>query len=240
MVLSSGEGHIASSFSIVEILIAVFNDMKLQTGRYKENNLVLSKGHASYAYYAILNYLNLMSDKEVLEIGKKGSKFYGHLPYISKDTRFSFGSGSLGHGMPFALGQSTANALLNINDWTYCIVGDGEANEGTFWETLLLSQKFHNSKLKVLIDCNGSSERAIPILKTLSNLGKLFEKISVTSCYGHDIKKIQDTLLIGSNIRIILCETVKGYPSKTMSNNPVWHHKVPNAKEANIILKELV
>lgn len=240
MVLSSGEGHIASSFSIVEMLIAVFNDMKLNTGRYKENNLILSKGHASYAYYAFLNYLNLMSDDEILEVGKKGSKFYGHLPFISKDSRFSFGSGSLGHGMPFALGQSTANALLNIDEWTYCIVGDGEANEGTFWETLLLSQKFNHSKLKVLIDCNGSSERAIPILKTLNNLDKLFEKISVTSCDGHDLKKMQDTLLIGGNIRIILCETIKGYPSKIMSNNPVWHHKVPNAKEADIILKELV
>ena len=239
MVMRSGEGHIASSFSIVEMLLAIFYDMKILNNSFKNNNLILSKGHASYAYYAVLSHLGMMSEQEVLEVGKLGSKFYGHLPYIPNDMRFSFGSGSLGHGLPFALGLSTANSLLGKNDWVYCLVGDGEANEGTFWETMLLSEKYCDSKLKILIDCNGSSERAIPILDVLSNLGNVFKKISISKCNGHNISEIQKSLSTGLNIRVALCETIKGFPSKLMSNNPVWHHKIPNDKEAELILKDL-
>ncbi len=239
MVMSSGEGHIASCFSIVEMLLAIFNDMKIITDSYKTDNFILSKGHASYAYYAVLNYLKLMSKKEVLEVGNIGSKFYGHLPYVDSDRRFSFGSGSLGHGLPFALGRSTANKIKGKDDWVYCLVGDGEANEGTFWETLLLSEKFYDSKLKILVDCNGSSERAIPILGILSNLKKIFKKISISSCDGHNISSIQKCLSTGLNIRVILCKTIKGYPSKLMSDNPIWHHKIPNEEDAKKILKDL-
>jgi len=240
MVLDSGEGHIASSFSIVEILIALISVMRKENkGELNFKNIILSKGHASYAYYALLNYLGVMSDQEVEKIGKMGSKFYGHLPYVFNDDRFSYGSGSLGHGLPYALGLAVANSILKKDDYIYCIVGDGEANEGTFWETLLLSQKFKSSKLRILVDCNSSSERAIPISKTLHNLENAFESIDILSCDGHNIEDISTNISKGSNITVVLCNTIKGYPSKMMANNPIWHHRTPNAKEADLILKEI-
>jgi transketolase len=239
LVIESKEGHIASSFSIVEMLVSIFIDMKKIIGKYKPDNFILSKGHASFAYYAMLGSLKLMSKKELARVGKYKSKFYGHPPFIDQDKRFLYGSGSLGHGLPFALGMSTANALLSKDEWIYCLVGDGEANEGTFWETLLLTQKFKKSKLKILIDCNGSSERAIPILNILNNLKKVFKNISILSCDGHSISSLLKTMSRGKNIRIILCNTIKGYPSTTMRNDPKWHHKIPNKLESKIILQEL-
>lgn len=239
MVCSSGEGHLASSFSIVEIIISIFKDMQAMRGKFLPNNFILSKGHASYAYYAILNSLQLLSNEELDNIGKNGSKLYGHLPFLKQDENFHFGSGSLGHGLPYAIGLAKSKNILKNQDWIYCLVGDGEANEGTFWESLLLMNKFDNIKLKLLIDCNSSSERAIPIKDTLKKIKYLFQNFEFSICNGHDQNDLQNCLSKGSNIKVILCETIKGYPVEMMKNNPVWHHKIPSQEEKKDILKEL-
>lgn len=238
-VVSSREGHVASSFSIVEMLMAISLDMDSKFGTFMPENLILSKGHASYAYYAFLNALGLMTDAELEAVGTQGSKFYGHLPFIKGDKRFSFGSGSLGHGIPFALGVAVANSISGISKETYCLVGDGEANEGTFWETLLLAEKFYKVKLNILVDCNGSSERAVPITEKLVKLGSVLQGIDVRTCNGHDVDVILATLGSGSNVKLILCETIKGYPSSLMINNPAWHHRVPSEAEMTSILQDL-
>lgn len=238
-VVSSREGHVASSFSIVEMLIAIYLDMDTKLGRFYPENFVLSKGHASYAYYAVLHACGLMADAELSTVGMQGSKFYGHLPYIKDDKRFFFGSGSLGHGIPFALGLAMASRISGSANETYCLVGDGEANEGTFWETLLLAEKFNDAKLNILIDCNDSSERAIPITEKLMRLGAVFKGIEVVACDGHDVDAIQAALNSKSNIKLILCKTIKGYPSSLMINNPAWHHRVPNEMELASIIQDL-
>lgn len=240
LVFDSKEGHLASCFSIVEILYAVFEHMK-SLGEIKTENIILSKGHSSYAYYAILSYYNLLSNQEISSVGDKGSKLYGHLPFIKNDKRFQFGSGSLGHGLPYAIGLAKAKELNGLNDTIYCIVGDGEANEGTFWESLLICSKFKNLNLRIIIDSNGSSERAIPINKILNNLNFTFENLIFSHCNGHNIFEIKENLnKQNSKINIIICKTIKGYPIKFMENNPIWHHKVPNEDDKNRIINFLL
>ncbi len=239
LVVMSREGHVASSFSIVEILIAIFSDMKIKRGDYFPEDLILSKGHASYAYYGTLHALGMMDEKELATVGKNGSKFYGHLPFIQSDKRFAFGSGSLGHGLPFAVGAAVANKLSNSAAEIYCLIGDGEANEGTFWESLLLAEKYKNLKLNILVDCNGSSERAIPIQEQLEKLAGVFKYIEVLGCDGHNIEALQSALVSERDTRLILCKTIKGHPSSLMINNPSWHHRVPNETEAQTIFEEL-
>lgn len=239
LVVMSREGHVASSFSIVELLIAIFSDMKRKRGYYLPQDLILSKGHASYAYYAALYNLGMMDEQELATVGKLGSKFYGHLPFILNDNRFAYGSGSLGHGLPYAVGAAVANKLSNDAAEIYCLIGDGEANEGTFWESLLLVEKYENLKLNILVDCNGSSERAIPIQEQLEKLVGVFKFIEVLTCDGHNIEELHSALVSGKDSRLILCRTIKGYPSTLMKNNPSWHHRVPNETEAQKIFEEL-
>jgi transketolase len=239
LVVMSREGHVASSFSIVELLIAIFADMKRKRGYYLPQDLILSKGHASYAYYGTLHILGMMDEQELATVGKLGSKFYGHLPFISNDNRFAYGSGSLGHGLPYAVGAAVANKLSNSTAEIYCLIGDGEANEGTFWESLLLVEKYENLKLNILVDCNGSSERAIPIQAQLEKLVGVFKFIEVLSCDGHNLDDLHYALVTGKDTRLILCKTIKGHPSTMMKNNPSWHHRVPNEIETQKIFQEL-
>ncbi len=239
LLISSGEGHLGSSFSIIEIIVAIYQAQIKCFGKFVPEKIVLSKGHASYAYYAFLNYIGMFSESELLSVGKNGSKFYGHLPYIKEDQRFSFGSGSLGHGMPFSIGLALASHFKSNPQMHYCIVGDGEANEGTFWESLLLMNKFSYLNLRVIIDCNNSSERAIPIIEILKNLDKSFKRIEFISVDGHDTEAILAAINSKSKQLIILCHTIKGYPCPSLMNNPIWHHKTPNEVEYQKLIQEI-
>ena len=222
----SNEGHIPSSFSIVEILVALFLNEKMTSQNDWLKRLVLSKGHASFAYYAILAEMGLLSADEQKTVGLPGSKLYGHLPYVGDDNRFSFGSGSLGHGLPYAVGKCFTN---DSGLKYYCIIGDGEANEGTFWESLLLLEKFP-CNLTILVDNNSSSERAIKINDKFDKLGIIFPYLIVKTVNGHDINQIVEALNIEGPV-LLNCKTIKGYPISDMMNNPIWHHRTPSKIE---------
>lgn len=233
MTVRSGEGHLGSSFSIVEMLIGVFTAAQCR-GKFNPSNLILSKGHASYAYYAFLHEVGLFSTEELHAVGTTGSKWYGHLPYIGGDARFPFGSGSLGHGLPFALGLAFALRARKFTDPVFCIIGDGEANEGTFWETLLLINKLRPTGFKLLIDCNNSSERAVPIGNAIAGLAAAFPYLRFHICDGHSPSEIHEKL-DGEDDAVLICKTHKGFPIPFMMDNPVWHHKIPTSEEARAI-----
>jgi len=236
--MRSREGHIASSFSIVEILISIFNAQS-RTKTFSPSNVVLSKGHASYAYYSFLFELGLMSQRDFDQIGAIGSKFYGHVPYIENDARFQYGSGSLGHGLPYSVGRSYARKLKKSKEAIYCIVGDGEANEGTFCESLLYVQKFNLSNINILVDANNSSERAIPIRQTIGELSTSFRTIDFFQCDGHDEAQIEMALTSSCKAKVIVCNTEKGYPVPFMIDNPLWHHKTPSDEECAAAMEYL-
>jgi transketolase len=238
MAIQSNEGHIASSYSIIEILIAIYDASRVY-GAFDPRDIVLSKGHASYAYYAMLFEAGLLTQAEVDNIGKQGSKLYGHVPYVHGDDRFQFGSGSLGHGLPFSIGVSFARHRNGDSRPVYCVVGDGEANEGTFWESLLLLGKFAPLNLKILVDCNGSSERGLPILQTLAGLRTAFPFIRHHSCDGHNTQVVRHAIETPKGTDLVLCFTKKGHPISFMVNNPAWHHRIPTGQEIDEIMGEL-
>lgn len=225
---NSKEGHVPSSFSIVEMLISILEVQLSLSAGHDFQRIILSKGHATYAWYAVLKYYGQLTEEEFRSVGSVGSKFYGHLPFIHDDPRFSYGTGSLGHGFPFAIGKALGSALNGDMKPHFVIVGDGEANEGTFWESLLLINKFQDYSrlnLKILIDSNLSSERAIPIESNLKRL-RTFFNISYFDVNGHDLAAIKIAILeSGSEVCIINCATVKGYPIQILSH-PSWHHKL--------------
>tara|TARA_B100000989_G_C19520266_1_gene463817 strand:- start:1861 stop:2676 length:816 start_codon:yes stop_codon:yes gene_type:complete len=232
---NTNEGHIPSSFSIVEIMMAVKKHQE-KVNSFSPQNLVLSKGHASFGYYAFLHAFKYFSESELKSVCKLNSKFYGHLPFLENDKRFHYGSGSLGHGLPYAVGLAFAKLKNNSKDIIYCIVGDGEANEGTFWESLLILKKFSHINLKIIIDQNNSSERAIPITSFIENIKNLYDKKSyVSSVDGHSIDELVASL---DSSTIIIANTVKGYPLSNMMS-PMWHHKSPSEEELISLQKDL-
>ena len=229
------EGHVPSSFSIVEIMMSVKSHQE-KTIAFSPQNLVLSKGHASFGYYAFLHAFDNFTQLELDSVCMPGSKFYGHLPYLKDDKRFHYGSGSLGHGLPYALGLAFAKYKNSSTETIYCIVGDGEANEGTFWESLLILKKFPYLNIKIIIDQNNSSERAIPIKSFLDSLKDLYsDKNYVSSVNGHNLTELESSL---ESSTITIANTIKGYPVDTLMT-PMWHHKSPSKEELISINQDL-
>ena len=235
----SREGHIASSFSIVEMLVAslaYINGCRsyraspdLDAGPDMTSRIVLSKGHAAFGFYALQFALGAIGRDEFDRICQDGSLYYGHIPF-HPDVGFEFGTGSLGHGLPFSVGRCYGEALKGVSAPRVCIIGDGEANEGTTWESMLILRKFPGMNLKILVDGNDSSERAIP----LGNLVERFSSfgIPVTAVNGHEVNDIIGALAeTGQAPGIVACSTKKGYPLKGMIGNPSWHHRTPTGAE---------
>jgi transketolase len=229
--LASGEGHVASSFSIVEILIAIYKYLDQQgKGAEFSSHFILSKGHGVYALYALMSELGLISDDDLNSVGQDGSYLIGHVPF-KPERGFYVGTGSLGQGLPMALGRAYLRRQFHEETPDFVIVGDGELNEGSIWETLILMQKFPRTKIRVFIDNNLSSTRAIPMSKVFEALKVGWTTIEVD---GHDIQKILQIIIENDTDEnlIILANTQKGYPLRMM-NDPIWHHRIPTQLEAD-------
>jgi transketolase len=229
---SSKEGHIPSALSILDLLYVIYKDyVNLGKARF-----VLSKGHASIGLYAILEHFNIL-EENLENFCKFNSKLGGHPSCRLSNVECS--TGSLGHGFPFALGLAMAQKIQNSNMKIFTIIGDGEANEGTIWETALLANHHKINNLCCILDYNHSTDRALDIgnmLDKFNSFGWMCSEVD-----GHNISKISKTL---SKVDIekphfILAHTIKGKGVKCMENNPEWHHKFPNLEEYEIIIKEL-
>lgn len=221
------EGHIPSSLSILDILYIIYKKFIIKT----DNQFVLSKGHASIGYFVILDHFKLLSE-DIESFCDFNSSLGGHPSSSIKQVECS--TGSLGHGMPFALGMALAKKIKNENGKIYVLIGDGESNEGTVWETALLAAHHNLNNLVCIMDYNHSTDRALSI----NNINDKFKAFG-WNCFeidGHDINSIEKSLSIESDKPLfILANTIKGKGCKIMENNPEWHHKIPNEKEYNLL-----
>lgn len=233
----ANEGHLGSSFSITDILFEVYSR------NIKHNNdlIVLSKGHASLAHAVILAHFNYISWDSLDSYCSFDSILGGHLD-ARRVNGVSFSTGSLGHGICMALGAAIAKNIKKCDDGVIVIVGDGEANEGSFWESVLFAGSRKISNLTIIIDYNRSNDRSI-------KLDNLIEKLSsfnfgVVEIDGHSSDQIKNALGHSSAVRTkpfaIIANTTKGKGVSFMENNPAWHHKVPSIDELNQIHRELM
>jgi transketolase len=231
----AGEGHIASAYSILEIVESVYTCMTYMDGH--PNSFILSKGHASLALYAVLENHGLISDDWVNDFCKFDSNFGGH-PDSLKIPQVLISSGSLGHGLPFAVGMALANKACELLGRVTVLVGDGELNEGSNWESLLVASHHKLNNLQIIVDFNHSGDRAI-------DLGDLESKFSSFGCQvievdGHDVESISESLLREcSDVKVVIARTIKGFGIKTMQGNPEWHHKAPNQEQFEVFNEEL-
>ncbi|MDC1209570.1 transketolase [Pseudomonadota bacterium] len=235
---NSGHGHIPTCFSIIEILYAIYSE-----GRFKyekdEDIFILSKGHGSLGYYGVLSHFGYMKSDELNSFGQYRSRLGCHadrkkVPGVYAST------GSLGHGIGLAVGVALASKIIGSNRKVYVLIGDGEANEGSCWEALMVAAHNKLSNLVVVFDDNKSQGRCLPVVFPVEKFKSFgFDTVSVD---GHNVDLLKQALSRSSNEKplAIVADTVKGWGCKTLVDNRYeWHRRSPNDEELGLLLREL-
>lgn len=234
------EGHIPSALSILEILytIHVLIPAKFNLVLNRDFDFVLSKGHGSLALYAVLNASGLIDDSWVIDFCKNNSNYGGH-PDRTKVNGVVASTGSLGHGLPIVIGRILANRMKQIKNRSYCLVGDGELNEGSNWESFILAEDLNLEELCLIVDLNKSTSRAISVLNLRAKLESFGFEVFVVD--GHDLSELEKVLSmpLGKSPIAIIAETIKGRGLKDMENSFYWHHRSPNKSQLNDFLSEI-
>jgi len=230
----AGHGHIPSALSIVEIL-SVIDKIKTE-----EDIFVLSKGHGCLAYYAYLVHIGKLTLDEIRNFGKKGSKLGGH-PDRNKISEVYASTGSLGHGFPISVGSALAKKIKGEQGKVICLIGDGEANEGSVWESFIVASKNKLNNLICIIDNNNSQVRSLPskdLCKKLLTFGW-----NVWEVNGHDTDQLLRAFKSydpEGRPAVIVANTIKGKGITDIENNMfAWHHRSPNEEEYKKFIKEL-
>lgn len=229
MSLSAGaeSSHFGGGLSIVEITATLYGavmNYDIKNPEWKDRDrFILSKGHGVLGYYTALHEIGLVSKDDLMTFEKTNSYLLGH-PVMNRKKGIEFSNGSLGMGLSVGIGVALAAKKNKKNYKVYVLIGDGECNEGTIWESLLLASHHNLNNLICIVDKNKSTDRALKI----DNLKKKFLSFNWDCLVidGHD-----RSLLIKSIYKqrkkplAIIANTIKGKGVPFMENNPEWHHK---------------
>ena len=175
---------------------------------------------------------------------KKNSRIGGE-PCMRDIPGIEATTGSLGHGLSMGIGMALGQKLNGYHAKTFVLLGDGECQEGTVWEALLLAPAFHLNNLVVILDANQIQKMdTIENIIGISNWRKRIEPLgwNVKEVDGHDVDAIVSCLKednLHENPVFIIAHTVKGKGVSIMEGNPIWHFKLPNRKEKKIFMQEL-
>lgn len=244
----AGGGHMGAAFSMTDIISVLYFDHILKydakNPNWKERDkFILSKGHASYALYAVLAKAGYFSEDELWHVGQVDSKFGGH-PKMYDIPGVEASTGALGHGLSFAIGIAYANKVDNKDSHVYVILGDGECQEGSVWEGALSAPTLGLDNLTAIVDHNNL--QAMDSLENIVHMKPFADKWNafgwnVIEIDGHDYNEIRRALLarqIGKPTMVI-ANTVKGKGVSFMENVPIWHYRMPNNEELKILFQDL-
>ena len=248
-VYEAGSGHPGGALSIADIMaVLYFNQMNIDSKDEKSNlrdRLVLSKGHAVAALYGALAEKGYIEKEELKTFRKLGSRLQGH-PDMEKLPGLDMSTGSLGQGLSIANGMAIASKMDSLGCRIYCILGDGEIEEGQIWEAAMTANKYHLDNLCVILDFNGLQiDGTVEEVKALDCLRSKWESFgfNVISCNGNDIEMLISSFEQAKQTKgmpsIIIAETIKGKGVSFMENKAEWHGKAPNEEEYNRAMKEL-
>ena len=207
------------------------------------DTFILSKGHGAMAQYAVLEELGVLSPEDLNGSGKPGGKLGMHpdygLPGIEAST------GSLGHGLPMTVGMALADKVLGINRVVYVVMSDGELQEGSVWEALMLAPTLGLTNIVAFVDLNDFKSLG-RISSTHPNFYPVLDKVQAfgweaAEVDGHDQQAIVDTVTSRKGIApmIVIARTTKGKGVSYMENVPIWHYRSPSPEEYQLALQEL-
>lgn len=248
IIMAGGGGHIGGDMSVIDALMVLYErHLNVAPDRADDpdrDRFVLSKGHAMEAYYAVLCHEGFLDLDDVkARFSKFGSPYIGHpnnkLPGIEMN------SGSLGHGLPVAVGMALAARMDGRSYRTYVFMGDGELAEGSVWEGAMSGGNYQLDNLCALVDRNrlqisGSTE---DVMKQDSQEQRWASfGWNVISIPGNDVSALDDAFDLAAHTKgaptVIIANTTKGYGSPVMENKASWHHHLPTQEEYETICRD--
>ena len=241
MAILNNGGHVGGAMSLVEIMVVIYTRIsKINKTNYKNqkrDRIIFSKGHGCLVLYSILYEIGILSKKIFLSYSKPDSILGGHPEHFIPGVEAS--TGSLGHGLPISVGLALSAKIKKEKFRTIVIVGDGELNEGSNWEAMMMASKHKLHNLLLVIDYN--KIQSYSYTKEILDLEPLSKKIKSFGFFtqevdGHNLNEIEKKINICLNNKskpsALICHTIKGKGIKEAESNPEWHY-VKNLK--NII-----
>jgi transketolase len=250
MLAAAKRGHVASAFSLVEILRVLYDDiLKINPknpGADDRDRCILSKGHGCLALYALLGDKGFFPEEELWKFCKPDGILGGH-PEQGKVPGVEASTGSLGHGMSIGVGMALRARMDKMNHRVFVVMGDGECNEGSVWEAALCAGKHKLENLTILVDYNKYQSAGTTYeIQDLEPFVKKWESFNFGTIEvdGHDVKKLREILsktpYKKGKPTAIICHTVKGKGVSFVENNLDWHHKTNvTDEEFQSLMKEL-
>ena len=245
---SDSASHLGGGMSLVEILSCLYGkvlNIKRQDPFWdSRDRFILSKGHGVLAYFAALNYVGMISDKELSTFMQDGSSLIAH-PILNLNLGIESSNGSLGQGLSFGAGMAKAAKIKNSSHSIYVLMGDGECNEGSVWEAAQVASQLGLDNLIAIVDANGlQSDGEIANGGNPGQLQFKFESFGWDSVLvdGHDIDSLLTELTRPRKRNYPLCivaRTTKGKGISFMENNNSWHHARLTQANFDLALAEL-
>ena len=244
----AGCGHPGGSLSAVEIFIALYGyKMKHDPGNphwEERDRLIISKGHCSPVAYVSLANFGYFPKEELLTYRTFDSRLQGHVHTGVPGVEFS--TGSLGHGLSVANGMAMAGRMKGKNFRAYCLLGDGEIQEGSVWEAAMTAAHHRLDHVCAIVDYNKVQENGPT--NEIKNLEPLLSKWDsfgwqVIEVDGHDLHELMGALdqfeaTVGRPT-VIIANTIKGKGVSFMEGNYQWHGKAPKGKDFDAAITEL-
>lgn len=249
MLTEAGSGHPGGSLSCIDLITVLFyNKIK----RTKENSLspdrhrfVLSKGHGVPSLYAVFAQLGLISKDDLMTLRKTDSLLQGH-PDVARFPQVEASTGSLGQGLSIAQGMAIAGKLDKKDFRVYCLLGDGEMQEGEIWEALMSAVKFKLDNFCAILDYNKGQIDG-PVSEVM-DIEPLNDKIKAFGWHtieidGHNFEEIEKAYDEAEKIKdkptFIIAHTVKGKGVSFMEGKIEWHGAAPSQEQCEAAIKEL-
>ena len=246
MVHYSKSSHVGTCLSIVEILyllyFRVMNVDPTMPAKYDRDKFILSKGHGSAALYATLAEKGFFPKTLLNRFYVDNGILPGHVD-MTAVSGLEASAGSLGHGLSIGVGMAIANRQMGNSGKVYVLLGDGECNEGSVWEAVMLANQLRLDNLTAIVDFN--SLQGFGYTKDVIDQQNLSERWAsfgwdAYDVGGHDVNELEKTLLLPQQgPKVIIAHTVKGKGVSFMENELEWHYKSPNDEQYMQAIKEL-
>lgn len=247
---NANESHSAGALSMTDVIVTLYanylnNSPALQDSPERDR-FILSKGHCCSSLYALLAELGYFQMNELLNhYAENGTRFFAHASHALPGVELS--TGSLGHGLPVACGLALGSKRKAINNSIYCLVGDGEMNEGSNWEAIMFAA--HNSLENLCLIVDKNKMQALGDTKDVLSMDPLSEKFrsfqwDVIEIDGHDYDQIIAAFENFKNSKgkptVIIANTVKGKGVSFMEHNLRYHYSAPSSDELIKAKEELL
>jgi transketolase len=249
MIYLAGSGHPGGSLSAIDILVALYyNFLRHRSDEpdwNERDRFILSKGHICPALYTVLAMTGYFPVEELKTFRKIDSNLQGH-PHMLKTAGIEVSSGSLGQGLSIANGIAMSLKYDKNSAYVYCMVGDGEMDEGQIWEAISTAGHYKLDNVIMIVDFNGLQiDGKVDEVKNKNPLKKRLESFNweVIEIAGHNLKEIIDGFKKVNSVKnkpvAIIAKTIKGKGISFMENKVQWHGRAPNEEEFKKAMAEL-